>query len=299
MSCYATLSSHVQKAEFPDNGPSDFKARLPKDRLWQEDDGWEVGLPGASFPAIPPPPPPQEVHPENILVHEDYDSIGHPDEWDKNGIRMGKNSGKISRNLRDVVILSEITPSSTGVEFLKKVIDKMEQKIAESLKAGDTLYIDVMENSKTTKKKMGVTLRLEGDDLVLDNTHVFISGVQWKYFEFVFELAQHMGWLTTNPGLDWFTLGHYHRGPNMLLVPIDEEAPKADYTQESFRDGSIFQEYPNDFAHSPVAIVTEGQGWSVVYQGAHFMVLANAFNWRFVRNNEAFEKFKKTPLAGR
>ena len=83
MSCYATLSSHVQKAEFPDNGPSDFKARLPKDRLWQEDDGWEVGLPGASFPAIPPPPP-QKVHAENILVDKDYDSIGHPDEWDKN-----------------------------------------------------------------------------------------------------------------------------------------------------------------------------------------------------------------------
>ena len=84
MSCYATLSSHVQKAEFPDNGPSDLKARLPKDRLWQEDGGWEVGLPGVSFPAIPPPPP-QKVHPENILIHEDYDSIGHPDQWDNNG----------------------------------------------------------------------------------------------------------------------------------------------------------------------------------------------------------------------
>ena len=173
----------------------------------------------------------------------------------------------------------------------------MEQKIAESLKAGDTLYIDVMENSKTTKKKMGVTLRWEGDDLVLDNTHVFISGVQWKYFGFVFQLAQHMGWLTTNPGLDRFTPGHCHRGPNLLLEPFDKAAPRRDYTQESFHDWSIFQEYPNDFAHGPVAIVTEGQGWSVVYQGAHFMVLAKAFNWRFIRINEAFEKLRTTPLA--
>ena len=287
---------------------------LPKDRLWQEDDGWEVGLSGVSFPTIPLSPPPQKVHPENILVHEDYEGLGHPDEWNNNGYLCTYyytivNSVKISQNLWGVVILSEITPSSTGIEFLKKVIDKMEQKITESLKAGDTLYINVMENSKTMKIKMGVTLRWEGDDLVLDNTHVFISGVQWKYFGFVFELAQHMGWLTTNPGLDRFTPGHYHRGLNMLLVLIDEEAPKADYTQESFRDGSIFQEYPNTFAHicdrhrrsdmvcSVPGIVTEGQGWSVAYQGAHFMVLAKAFNWRFIRINEAFEKFKKTPLT--
>ena len=74
MSCYATLSSHVQKAEFPDNGPSDFKTRLPKDRLWQEDDGWEVGLSGASFPIIPPPEP---GHPEKIMVHEAYHGVGN------------------------------------------------------------------------------------------------------------------------------------------------------------------------------------------------------------------------------
>ena len=50
----------MQKAEFPDNGPSDFKAQLPKDRLWREDDGWEVGLSGVSLPTIPPPPPPPQ-----------------------------------------------------------------------------------------------------------------------------------------------------------------------------------------------------------------------------------------------
>ena len=42
----------------------------------------------------------------------------------------------------------------------------------------------------------------------------------------------------------------------------------------------------------------EGLGWSSVYQGTHFTVLAKAFNWRFVSiNEETFEKFKKTPLA--
>ena len=121
------------------------------------------------------------------------------------------------------------------------------------------------------------------------------SGVG-QYFGFVLELAQHMGWLTTNPHYE-LQPGYYHQGPNMLLVPINETGPKADYTKESFHDGSSFEEYTNTFAHSPVAVITEAQGWSVAYQGAHFMVLAKAFNWRVVRINEAFEKFKKTPLA--
>ena len=43
--------------------------------------------------------------------------------------------------------------------------------------------------------------------------------------------------------------------------------------------------------------VTVGQEWSVAYQGAQFMVLSNAYNWRFVRINEAFENFKKTKGA--
>ena len=119
-----------------------------------------MGLSGALFPAIPLPTlPPRKVHPENILVHDAYDGIGHPDEWNKNEYQCSYyytvvNSGKISRNLRGAVLLSEITPSSTAVKILKEVIDKMEQKIAESLKTGNTLFIDVTENSKTTKKKI-------------------------------------------------------------------------------------------------------------------------------------------------
>ena len=81
------------------------------------------------------------------------------------------------------------------------------------------------------------------------------------------------------------------------MVSFDKNEPMPDYGKESFRDGSIFQEYPNDFSEGPVAVVTEGQGWTSFYQGAHFMVMAKAFNWHFVRLNEAFGKLKQTPLA--
>ena len=80
-SCYATLSSHVQKAEFPDNSPSEFKARLPGDRVWQEDGRWEVRLTGVSLPSLP---PPATAHPENILIHPDKTG-DHPDDWNTGG----------------------------------------------------------------------------------------------------------------------------------------------------------------------------------------------------------------------
>ena len=57
MSCYTTLSSRVQKAEFSNYGPSEI--------VWQEDHRWEVGLSGVLFPTVPQ----TEVHPENLLIY--------------------------------------------------------------------------------------------------------------------------------------------------------------------------------------------------------------------------------------
>ena len=203
------------------------------------------------------------------------------------------NKLQIARNKRGVVLLSEITPSKTGVEFIKKIIHRMEQKIADDLRAGEHLHFEYLDTSKTPPKtridRTVATFAWEGDDLILDNTEVFKSGIMWTYFGWVVELALHMGWLTVTPGLLSADPGYNKRGPNLLMVPFDKNEPMSDYAKESFRDGSIFQEYPNDFS--------EGHGWTSFYQGAHFMVMAKAFNWHFVRLNEAFAKLKQTPLA--
>lgn len=313
MSRYVTLSSHVQKSEFPDNGPSEFKVRLPSDRVWQKDvDHWEVGLSGVSLPDIPPPPPPELGHPEKLMVHEAYHGVGHPETWNKEGYlctfyystlkkAKGGSGLQFARNLRKEVLLSEISPSKTGVEFIQKIIHRVQQEMTDSLQAGEQLHFETVDASKippvTTTYRTSATFRWEGDDLILDNTHVFKSGVMWKYFGWVFELALHMGWLTIT--VDWQPTmpGHYKKGPNLLMEPVDPKAPAADYKLESFKDGSVFPDYPNDFSHGPVNVVAEGQGWTNLYQNAHFMVMAKAFNWRFVRLNESFAKFKDTPLA--
>ena len=105
-----------------------------------------------------------------------------------------------------------------------------------------------------------------------------------------------MEWLTANTQHP-YTPGYYTKGPNLLLERFDKDAMMPDYMQELFRDGSVFENEPNNFSDGPVAVITEGAGWSSLYQGAHLMVMAKAFNWRFVRLNEAFAKFKHNPLA--
>ena len=241
MLCYATLSSHVQKAEFPDNGPSDFKARLPKDRLWQEDDRWEVGLLGVSLPTAP---ALATVHPENLLIHVAETGM-HPKDWNTGGYlcmfsftAMNDKTLAKTRLGRGVLRLTDISPLSTGVEFVKKMTDTLEQKIQDSLQVGDTLYRDVQVGDDTVKRMTAVTFKWEGDDLLLDNANVFTRGVGWKYFGITVELALNMGWLTYHP-TSYSHPSYFSRGPNMLMEFINKTGPKADYSQKSFRNGSL------------------------------------------------------------
>ena len=104
--------------------------------------------------------------------------------------------------------LTDISPSSSGVEFVKKMTDTLEQKMQDSLQVGDTLYRDVQVGDETVKRKTAVTFKWEGDDQLLDNANVFTPGVGWKYFGITVKLALNMGWLTYHP-----TSYSHHRGP--------------------------------------------------------------------------------------
>ena len=180
-------------------------------------------------------------------------------------------TGKVKTGrVRGTLRLEDIIPSSKGMEFVKKIIKTLEHTIQNSLRVGETLYTDVTEGSTTVKKKTAITFKWEGDVLVLDNMDVYAQGVHWKYFGFV-ELALNMGWLKDNPVHE----GHpSYYSPNMLMEPTDKKGPKADYTKESFYDGSVFKEFPNNFANGPVGAALESQGWPSLYQGAQFMVMA-------------------------
>ena len=160
MSCNATLSSNVPRTEFPDNGPSDFKARLPKDRVWQEEDNrWEVGLSGMCIPPTPAAP----THPKDILVHPATrsSSIKNPNRYlcmysfvSHDGVRSLRADGTVRT--------SDILPSSMGVEFIKSITDTVEQRIFNTMPVGDTLYCDIQVGDATVKRKTAMTFRWGG-----------------------------------------------------------------------------------------------------------------------------------------
>ena len=62
---------------------------------------------------------------------------------------------------------------------------------------------------KTRIDRTVATFAWERDDFILDNTEVFKSGIMWKYFGWVVELALHMGWLTVTAGLLSADPGYY------------------------------------------------------------------------------------------
>ena len=268
-----------------------------------------MGLSGVIFPDAPEQPTPIPQHSENLLVHGEYNynAFGdtHPDTWSREGYLCTFYyttllNGAVNRNLRNVVTLQDITPSRTGVEFVKKIIHAMEQKIALSLRAGEVVHMTWTDSQGTTHtKKTVASFRWDGDDLILDNTEVFISGIMWKYFGWVFELAMNMRWLETVPGLPPSVPTRYAKGPNMQMVAVDPKGPWPAYMQERFRETSAFPGHADSFEDGrlPVTIIREGSGWTSVNQRALFMIMAKAFNWRFVRLNEAFERFKHSPVA--
>ena len=288
MSYYLTLSSDIQKGEFPDNSPSEFRARLPENKLWDvcEDAEWDIGLSGVSLPSL------TDVHPEGLILHSSI--TYHPDNWSTHGLvcvytfqSSGKSSSASALH-RGFVTLDMIGPSATGVEFIKKLVDKVEQMIRYNLPVGESLYTDQVVDSVTVKRRRAPKFKWDGDDLILDNSETW-RGLKWKYFGFLAELGMNMGWIVYKGSLI-----DYNRGENMLIELLGEKDTKPNIATESFYDGGE-QDFPDTsggadyFATNPFEAVSlrpplGGEG--------SFLIFSDHYNWRFVRLNEAFDKFR-------
>ena len=187
---------------------------------------------------------------------------------------------------RGYVSLNMIGSSATGVEFIKKITDMVQQKIQEQLPIGELLYVDQTVGSDTHSRRRTVKFKWDGDDLILDNSETW-QGLKWKYFGFLVELGLNMEWIVRESS-------GYSRGNNMLIEPEDETGVKPNYMIERFHDGGA--DFPDDasspnyfLAGKPFA-VTLGRLISTT-DGAFFLIFSDHFIWRFVRLNEAFDKF--------
>ena len=57
---------------------------------------------------------------------------------------------------------------------MQKIIDTLEQKVYDTLGIGQTLWIDYTLDGKAFKEKGFVTFKWEGDDLLIDNTKMYV-----------------------------------------------------------------------------------------------------------------------------
>ena len=290
MSYYMTLSSHVQRGEFPDNGPSDFRVRLPENRVW--DNTWEVGLSGVSLPMLP---SESNVHPEGLIIHSS-DTGTHSTAWKTNGLLCmytfeSKGAGSGTTHRRGYVSLNMIGPSATGVEFVKKITDMVEQKIQMQIPVGES-YVNQTVSSATVRRRRAPKFKWDGDDLILDNSETWL-GLKWMYFGFLVELGLNMNWI-----VDSGSSVDYEKGDNMLIEAKDATSAKPNYMIDGFNDGGDDgtanfphnASSPNYFlAGKPFTATTESLADT---DGALFLVFSDYFNWRFVRLNEAFDKFR-------
>ena len=104
--------------------------------------------------------------------------------------------GSRSRRRNGTVRAKDLTPLSTGVELVKKIIHTVEQRILDTLPVRETLYKNVTVGSKTVRRKTAVTIRWDRDNLVMNNTDILTESVKCMYFGFTAEMARNMGWLT-------------------------------------------------------------------------------------------------------
>ena len=192
---YITLPSHASLGEFPYNNNKNFKIRLPQP-IRLEGSGWQVGLSSISLPDV------------NLNLTR-YKQLTEPllrVTWfqlpdRKKDDQMGFVESKTTEvSFEDIYHYGNIRD---GVDFLKALVIKWDQKMKEELPPG----WDQMTRSGSYGRVLFPTFRWEGEDLILDGSMMDLDLVKEEIqdstygvpFEISFEkhLAVDLGWQST------------------------------------------------------------------------------------------------------
>ncbi|KAJ7375312.1 hypothetical protein OS493_002060 [Desmophyllum pertusum] len=253
MSFYVTLPSHANKNEFPSNQANSSKIRLPHP-LHLPGSGWQVGLSSISLPD-------SKVNIYHLVDKNEY-IVGM--EWMKyEGGSTTLLNGSAVIMVDDVHGLDSVID---GVSFMKAVISALEQKrIFDEIGPvfGSKFVTD-------DGKHMYVKFRWEGENLLMDNNHVYCGGVSLSPDLIIHKgLAMKMGWLKKNSD------GKFALGPNLQQEFINDVVPDLKNTKYDVQD----------LNGDPVF-------WFVV---TNHLVLSVTCNWRFVNLNNAFRAVVGNP----
>ena len=252
MSFYVTLPSHANRREFPNNQANSFKIRLPQP-LQLTGGGWQVGLSAISLPDA-------RVNLYELVQKDGYmmSSIWqqtYPKPGGKDG-EMITRMGYAQTLINDVKDLDWVVD---GVSFMKATIAHLEQRRMETAIQGGRFVND-------QGKHMYAKFRWEGEDLLIDNTHVCHCGDDTPGIDINTKLAVKMGWLRKISS-GWIL------GPNLQQDFMGDQIP--DMTKNSaWKDIA-------DKDGNPVF-------WTVRSGLLDYLQLSMSCHWRFTNLNVAF-----------
>ena len=191
---YVTLLSNTSKPEFPHNTPASFKVRLPYPLRVKN---WQVGVAGMYLPETLLPKPPEVFDINRLIAGGSAPYLFR--------LRVDAMVNGKKKLLQSTVKQQDARFGTTGVRWMERVVNKLEQDIFIEMGAGDTLEYD---NGRGMDMP---TFRWEGTDLVLDGSKVKdrYDGADYRVGVDAL-LAQKLHWLVANPDRT------YSLGPRLL-----------------------------------------------------------------------------------
>ena len=179
MSFYVTLPSHANRKQFPNNQANWFKIRLPQP-LRLQGGQWQVGLSAISLPDA-------RVNLYKLVKKDEY-IMGTS--WDQTIPKPGGKDGEMAARIGTAeTLINDIQNLDwvvDGVSFMKATIAHLEQRRKETAVQGGRFTND-------QGKHTYVTFRWEGDDLLIDNTHVCHCKTDTPTLTIYTKLAHKMG----------------------------------------------------------------------------------------------------------
>ena len=248
-SFYVTLNSRANEKEFPDNKPHRFKNRLHHPLILREP-GWRVGLSSLCLPAVKP-----DLF-RNVLPSQGDKALIKWSFWIDQLVKLTNSrkymSESVEINVRRMEMLGYVTSGAAMMAFFA---DQYNQ-----FKSMDARKDDKMVSS--TGKKYHFDAKMEGDELVIDNSSVHRSTKNGRpVIKFNKKLALKMKWFTDTGDR------HYNikLGPNLIMSFYDPTIPDVlDVTDEENNQTIFWKDLGDDIQLSVFC------------------------NWRFVNLNEAF-----------
>ena len=244
MSFFLTLPSDSNRQEYSNNTSNSYKVRLP-DPL-RLDGEWEVGLSAVSLPDAAPQMKSLVKFKGNHFLKTGWRSVD------------GSGNEKTRQKFFKLDQFNRAKPKD-GVELCKMFISFCNN--TKSHTALDHTYRKSRVWEKNGKK-LYIDIKMEGEDLLLDNSKVDTSSKD-VYLDFDEGFAAAMKWIEYDEN------GKALLGPNVQIV-LDKTT--------DLDDGSVVEDVQIDGTTTAV-YWTVKQGW--------FMLSKNA-SWRFVNINQAF-----------